>query len=72
MSGCHLGDKLLPGQRLIIETINDQLKKICHLEHSGQRSPVSFRDNLIVRLIFDTWKEKKPFIRMPQNALTAW
>jgi len=67
-----LGDKLRLGQRLIIETINDQLKNICHIEHSRQRSPVNFRVNLIAGLISDTWKEKKPSIRMPQNALTAW
>jgi len=36
-------DKLLLGKRLIIETINDQLKKICHLEHSRQWRPVNFR-----------------------------
>jgi len=67
-----LGDKLRLGQRLIIETINDQLKNICHIEHSRQRSPVNFRVNLIAGLISYTWKEKKPSIRMPQNALTAW
>ncbi|MDP7280273.1 MAG: transposase, partial [Candidatus Poribacteria bacterium] len=67
-----LGDKLLLGKRLIIETINDQLKNICHIEHSRQRSPVNFRVNLIAGLISDTWKEKKPCIRMPHNALTAW
>jgi len=67
-----LGDKLRLGQRLIIETINDQLKNICHIEHSRQRSPVNFRVNLIAGLISYTWKEKKLSIRMPQNALTAW
>jgi hypothetical protein len=67
-----VGDKLLLGKRLMIETINDQLKNICHIEHSRQRSPVNFRVNLIAGLISYTWKEKKPCIRMPHNALTAW
>ena len=40
-----VGDKLLLGKRLMIETINDQLKNICHIEHSRQRSPVNFRVN---------------------------
>jgi hypothetical protein len=66
-----LEDKLLLVQRLSIETINDQLKNICHIEHSRQRSPVNFRVNLIAELISYTWQEKKPSIRMPQNALTA-
>ncbi|MAT76296.1 IS982 family transposase, partial [Candidatus Poribacteria bacterium] len=44
---------------------------ICHIEHSRQRSPVNFRVNLIAGLISYTWKEKKPSIRMPRNALTA-
>jgi hypothetical protein len=59
-----VGDKLLLGKRFI--------KNICHIEHSRQRSPVNFRVNLIAGLISDTWKEKKPCIRMPHNALTAW
>jgi len=66
-----LEDKLLLVQRLSIETINYQLKNICHIEHSRQRSPVNFRVNLIAELISYTWQEKKPSIRMPQNALTA-
>ena len=66
-----LGDKLRLGQRLIIETINDQLKNICDIEHSRHRSPVNFMVNLIAGLISYTWKEKKPSIRMPHNALTA-
>ena len=67
-----LGDKLRLGQRLIIETINDQLKNICDIEDSRQRSPVNFMVNLIAGLISYTWKEKKPSIRMPRNALTSW
>jgi hypothetical protein len=59
-----LEDKLLLVQRLSIETINDQLKNICHIEHSRQRSPVNFRVNLIAELISYTWQEKKPSIRM--------
>ena len=66
-----LGDKLLLRKRFIIETINDQLKNICDIEHSRHRSPVNFMVNLIAGLISYTWKEKKPSIRMPQNALTA-
>ena len=66
-----LGDKLLLRKRFIIETINDQLKNICDIEHSRQRSPVNFMVNLIAGLISYTWKEKKPAIRMPHNALTA-
>ena len=67
-----LGDKLLLGKRFIIETINDQLKNICDIEHSRHRSPVNFMVNLIAGLISYTWKEKKPAIRMLHNALTAW
>ena len=66
-----LGDKLLLRKRFIIETINDQLKNICDIEHSRHRSPVNFMVNLIAGLISYTWKEKKPSIRMPHNALTA-
>ncbi len=66
-----LGDKFFPSQRLIIETINGQLKNICDIERSRRRSPVNFMVNLIAELISDTWKVKKPSIKTPQNTLIA-
>jgi hypothetical protein len=55
-----LSDKLLLRKRAIIETINDQLKNICQIEHSRHRSPVNFLVNLIAGLIAYCHQPKKP------------
>lgn len=56
-------DKLLRKQALI-ETINDQLKNICQIEHSRHRSPTNFVVNTIPTLIAYTFKEKKPSLNI--------
>ena len=38
----RLNDKLLLRKRVLIETINDQLKNISQIEHSRHRSPANF------------------------------
>jgi hypothetical protein len=55
-------DKLLLRKRCIIETINDQLKNICQIEHSRHRSPVNFLVNLVSGLVAYTFFPKKPSI----------
>jgi len=42
-----LNDKILLRKRSIIETINDELKNICQIEHSRHRSFKNFLTNLI-------------------------
>jgi hypothetical protein len=46
-----LADKLLLRKRAIIETIYDQLKNICQIEHTRHRSPVNFLAHLVCGLI---------------------
>lgn len=53
-------DKLLLRKRAIIETINDQLKNICQIEHSRHRSPINFLVNLVAGLIAYCHQPKKP------------
>jgi Transposase DDE domain len=62
-----LWDKLLLRKRSLIETINDQLKNICQIEHSRHRCVANFLVNLVAGLIAYTWQAKKPslHIRMP-------
>jgi len=48
-------DKLLLRKRSVIETVNDQLKNLCDIEHSRSRSPVNFMVNMIAGLIQYTW-----------------
>jgi hypothetical protein len=53
-------DKLLLRKRAIIETIYDQLKNICQIEHSRHRSPRNFLVNLLAGLIAYCHQPKKP------------
>jgi len=49
MKNClmSINDKILLRKRSIIETINDELKNICQIEHSRHRSFVNFLTSLI-------------------------
>ena len=57
-------DQLLLRKRAIIETITDQLKNICQIEHSRHRSPINFLVNLIAGLIASCHQPKKPSLRV--------
>ena len=59
-----LSDKLLLRKRAIIETINDQLKNICQIEHSRHRSPVNFLVHLVAGLIAYCQQPKKPSLHL--------
>lgn len=56
-------DKIQLRKRSIIETINDQLKNICQIEHSRHRSFGNFLSNLISGLIAYCFLPKKPAIK---------
>ena len=60
-------DKLLLRKRSIIETVNDQLKNMCNIEHTRHRSPVNFLVNMIAGLIRYTYFEKKPSINFSKK-----
>ena len=64
-------DKVLLRGRSIIETINDQLKNICQIEHSRHRSKANFMVNLISGLIAYTYKEKKPSLNIQYTGLVS-
>ena len=57
-------DKVLLRKRALIETINDQLKNICQIEHSRHRSVRNFYVNVVGALIAYTFKEKKPSLNI--------
>lgn len=61
MKNCllELKDKILIRKRSIIETINDELKNICKVEHSRHRSFENFISNLISGLIAYSFFPKK-------------
>ena len=56
-------DKIMLRKRSIIETINDELKNICQIEHSRHRSFANFLTNLISGLLAYAFLPKKPSIK---------
>jgi Transposase DDE domain len=57
-------EKFILSQRSIIETVIEQLKSICQIEHSRHRSPVNFLVNLVSGLAAYCLKPRKPSIKM--------
>jgi hypothetical protein len=59
-----LYDRIMLRKRSIIETINDDLKNICDIEHSRHRSFQNFIMNLIAALGAYSFFSKKPSIKV--------
>jgi len=55
-------DRILLRKRVLIETVNDQLKNISQIEHSRHRSPANFIVNMLGGLAAYTMQPKKPSI----------
>lgn len=56
----NLHDKILLRKRALIETVNDELKNVCHIEHTRHRSVDNFVTNLVAGLIAYHLLPKKP------------
>lgn len=68
-------DKLLLRKRAIIETINDELKNICQIEHSRHRSFGGFLTSALAALAAYCFLPKKPSINIQfetSNELTLF
>lgn len=65
-----LTDKLLLRKRAIIESINDQLKNVCQIEHTRHRSPFNFLVHLLAGLVAYCHLPKKPSLHLDQNLQT--
>lgn len=59
----QMSDKILLRKRSVIETVNDELKNICQVEHSRHRSVGNFLTNLIAGIIAYQFLPKKPSIK---------
>lgn len=59
-----LMDKLLLRKRSLIETVNDQLKNICQIEHTRHRSICNFMVNVIAGLVSYCFQPKKPALKL--------
>lgn len=67
---CRLMDwqeKILLRKRSLIETVNDTLKNVCHIEHSRHRSHINFLAHVIAGLIAYTKLPQKPSLKI-ENA----
>ena len=58
-----MNDKILLRKRSVIETVNDELKNICQIEHSRHRSFTNFIANIVAGLIAYSFFPKKPAIK---------
>lgn len=68
-------DKILLRKRSVIESINDELKNICQIEHSRHRSTHNFIMNIIAALVSYCFFPKKPSIKFEvekSNQLSIW
>ena len=65
MKNClmELKDKILLRKRSVIETVNDELKNMCQVEHSRHRSFGNFITNMLSGLIAYSFFPKKPAIK---------
>jgi len=59
----NVNDKILLRKRALVESVQDELKNICQIEHSRHRSFVNFLTNLLAGLIAYTFLPKKPAIK---------
>ncbi|HMR89837.1 MAG TPA: IS982 family transposase [Saprospiraceae bacterium] len=57
-------DKILLRKRALIETVNDELKNICSIQHTRHRSIQGFLNNAISALIAYQSFDKKPSIKI--------
>lgn len=59
----EMKDKILLRKRSVIETVNDELKNMCQVEHSRHRSFANFITNLVSGIIAYSFFPKKPSIK---------
>lgn len=67
----HISDKILLRERAIIESVNDELKNICQIEHTRHRSLENFLTNLLYGLIAYCFLPKKTSINCYESGDTA-
>jgi hypothetical protein len=67
----EFSDRLLLRKRALIETIVDQLKNVCQIEHSRHRSPYNFLVHLLAGLVAYCQQPKKPSLDLSAYPLLA-
>jgi hypothetical protein len=59
-----IGDKIYLRKHALIETVNDELKNICQVEHTRHRCFVNFMANMVSALIAYNFLPKKPSLNL--------
>lgn len=59
-----LQDKIYLRKRAVIESVNDELKNICQIEHTRHRSFTNFITNMVAGLLAYSFLPKKPSINV--------
>jgi hypothetical protein len=59
-----LFERFFLNHRGLVETVIDQFKSICHIDHSRHRKPDNFVINLIAGLMAYTLKPRKPSLNL--------
>ena len=62
-------EKFFLSKRGIVETVIDQLKAICQIEHSRHRSPANFISNLLAALAAYVLKPRKPSLKFNKSQI---
>lgn len=57
-------EKFFLSKRGIVETVIEQLKSICQIEHSRHRSPINFISNVLAALVAYVLKPRKPSLKL--------
>ena len=60
----NMDDKIMLRKRSIIETVNDELKNVCQIEHTRHRSPINFFANAVSAILAYSFLPKKPAIKV--------
>lgn len=60
----NIHDKIMLRKRALVETVNDELKNICQIEHTRHRSVDNFATNLLAGLIAYNLMPKKPSLNI--------
>ncbi len=60
----HIYDRIMLKKRALIETVNDELKNICQVEHTRHRCFENFLTNMISGLIAYSFLPKKPSLNL--------
>ena len=64
-------ERILLRKRAVIESVNDQLKNICQVQHTRHRSVANFMVNLLGGLIAYTYHPIKPSLDLEDKGLLA-